>query len=860
VLIVAETGESVWRREYRACRPSPSKHIFRDTIETDTESDSRLRYLEGMERVHRALGRDTDAEALLQGCVEVLLDLFEADRCMLAFPCEPGSEAIRFPFYAERPEACPRPFPREVSPVPEPMRRAILALQQRSEPLEQGPEDPSPIGPDAGDRPSIRRRLNMAIRPKSGPAWNLTLHRCREDRPWAPDEILLFRDAAASIRSSLETLNLTRNLRASEAFLHTMTERLPHLLWATDGAGKVEFVNRRWMEFTGQSLEHSLGTGGLDALHPEDRALCMDLWSEALRTGKPYEAELRYRRADGTYLWHLVRAYPITDAEGKAIRWIGSCTDISEAKRVREEAEHARAQLATILSGAADSIMALDRQGKVVYANEAAARLFGLASSLALIELTDRAFAEGRRDEIRFLDENGEPYPIERIPTRQALRGIQAPPVMLRFRPAPDGPERWIIAKANPIFDESGQVSLVISLTQDITELKTKEEAVRRLEKLESLGKLAGGVAHDFNNLLVSINGYSDLGMRMAADQPALREFFEEIHRSGERAASLTRQLLAYGRKQLMRPRRLDLSSVVGGMRDLLSRSLGPDIRLHAELAPDLPPVEADPGQVEQVILNLVMNARDAMPAGGTVTVRTGTAMLGPGGEIARPGPHVELTVSDTGSGMDPAVLARAFEPFFSTKGMGAGTDGRAGTGLGLASVYGIVKQCGGHIEAESSVGRGATFRIFLPVSQSAEGAPEGDGNSQATSGGRIGPILLAEDEDSVRMFAERVLTGRGFRVLTARDGEEALRIAEACPGLELLLTDVVMPGLRGPELALRVRSIHPDARILMMSGYPDDTGLSSAEGWAFLPKPFRAEQLLEKVEGLLKAPVPGQA
>jgi PAS domain S-box-containing protein len=831
----------------------PGEPIFRG-IENEADLVTRLRYLEGMERIRQALAQDLDSAALLQGCVETVLDLFGADRCLLAYPCDPASDVIRLPFLAERPDACLPPLPREFSPVSEPVRRALAELLERSEPMALGPDDPSTVPPDGTELRPARSRLTIAIRPKTGPAWNLTLHQCLRDREWTPEEMRLFRDAAHCLRASLETLILTQDLRASEAFLHAMTEGLPHLLWTTNGEGKIEYVNRRWMEYTGQSWEQSLGPGGLEAVHPDDRPLCTQLWSEAVRTGRPYEAELRYRRADGIYLWHLARAYPVLDAAGKATRWIGTCTDISEAKRAREETEHAREQLATILSGAADAILALEPDGKIVYANDAAAKLFDLPSARALIETANRMMEEERRVGLRFTDENGDPVPIEKIPTRLAMQGIVSPPVVLRFRPRPEAPERWVIAKARPIFDEAGKVSLVISLTQDITELKAKEEAVRRLEKLESLGKLAGGVAHDFNNLLVTINGYSEMGLAQTADRPELREYFEEILRSGQRAAALTQQLLAYGRKQMMRPRRINLNAVVGDMQMLLARVIGEDIRLRTELCPDLPPVQADPSQIEQVIMNLIVNARDAMPSGGTVTLRTETTLLEAGRDDVRPGPHVALTVADTGLGMDPAVLARAFEPFFTTKRMGSGPEGRTGTGLGLASVYGIVKQCGGHIEAESEPGRGSTFRIYLPVADGEEAAP-GPIPHAPRSGETQGVILLVEDEDSVRHFTERVLAGHGFRILSARGGNEALALAEAEAAIDLVLTDVVMPRMRGPELAARVRQRHPDARILLMSGYPDDTGLAAGEGWAFLQKPYRADQLLEKVEELLNAP-----
>jgi nitrogen-specific signal transduction histidine kinase/ActR/RegA family two-component response regulator len=395
---------------------------------------------------------------------------------------------------------------------------------------------------------------------------------------------------------------------------------------------------------------------------------------------------------------------------------------------------------------------------------------------------------------------------------------------------------------------------MAISMSQDITELREKDEAMRRLQKMESLGKLAGGIAHDFNNLLVAINGYSEMGLQEVALGSRLEEYFQEILRSGKRAASLTQQLLAYSRKQIIQPRPLDINGAVRDMEKLLKRLIGENIRVGTELGDGLPPVAADPGQLEQLILNLVVNARDAMPDGGDLLLATGLSRLDEdrlrGNPDAQPGLFVKLAIADTGTGMAPEVLERAFEPFFTTKPVGKGT------GLGLASVYGIVKQGGGHIEVESAPGAGSTFSVFLPVAKGAAAASREEEEAR-TRERRTGTILLVEDEESVRNFTRLVLENRGYRVHAAADGAEALRLAGMLPEAHLLVTDVVMPGMRGPALAEAVREMHPDIKVLLMSGYLEEGALHAGKpgsGTAFLQKPYPIEQLAAIVDALLKA------
>jgi PAS domain S-box-containing protein len=402
------------------------------------------------------------------------------------------------------------------------------------------------------------------------------------------------------------------------------------------------------------------------------------------------------------------------------------------------------------------------------------------------------------------------------------------------------------------LLDERGQVREILGVTRDITERLQAEARLAQAQKMESVGRLAGGVAHDFNNLLTVINGYTQMLIGDVSPADPLREGLEEIRKAGERAAALTAQLLAFSRKQVLQPRALDLNRVAGAMEPMLARLVGEDVEVRVVLSAEECVVRADPHQLEQAIMNLAVNARDAMPQGGKLLIETAAveweprnAQLHPG---ARPGRYVMLAVSDTGVGMDEATRSKIFEPFFTTKGVGKGT------GLGLSTVQGIVAQSGGHIEVYSELGSGTTFKIYLPGVAEAvalEGRPE----TAPTLGGTE-TVLVVEDQTDVRDYAAKALESYSYRVLKAESAAEALSICEReGERIDLVLTDVVMPGFSGLELAGRLEKLRPGIRILYMSGYTDNAIIQRGvldDGAAFITKPFGPERLAAKVRAAL--------
>jgi len=492
----------------------------------------------------------------------------------------------------------------------------------------------------------------------------------------------------------------------------------------------------------------------------------------------------------------------------------------------------------------------MNADGTMTMWNPAAEHAFGWTSE----EIIGRPFPmvpEGKEEEFRALK--------DRVFLEGGFSGVEV------IRQRKDGAPVDIRLATGPIRDSGGTVIGVVGIMENITErklmekaLQESEEQLRQSQKIEAIGQLAGGVAHDFNNLLTAIRGYSDLLLhRLDAGSPLRREV-EEIQKAGERATSLTRQLLAFSRKQVLQPKVLDLNAVVANMDMLLRRLIGEDIDLLTILRPGLWAVKVDPGQVEQVIMNLIVNARDAMPKGGKLTIETMNIDLGDAyirnRLVVTKGSYVMLSVSDTGEGMSESTKSRLFEPFFTTKEKGKGT------GLGLSTVYGIVKQSGGYIWVYSEIGKGAAFKVYFPrVLTSTESEKEG-AKGPLPRGKET--VLVVEDEETVRSLVRDVLMDQGYTVLTAIDGADAINIGrEYKAPIHLIVTDVVMPKTGGREVVESLAPHLPGVKVLFMSGYTDDAIVHHGvldPGISFLQKPFTPDSLLRKVREVLETPSAG--
>ncbi len=420
-----------------------------------------------------------------------------------------------------------------------------------------------------------------------------------------------------------------------------------------------------------------------------------------------------------------------------------------------------------------------------------------------------------------------------------------------------NGP-RWHWICRDTVFSRgpNGEPKCILGLAENVTEFKQLQQQFLKSQKMEAIGRLAGGIAHDFNNLLTAILGYNEIVRRDLDSDQRLQRYTSEITKAGERAAKLTHQLLAFSRKQTLQPRVIDLNAIVGDIKNMLNRLIGEHIDLITSFSPDLECVQADPGQIEQVIVNLVVNARDAMPDGGRITIQTRNIVVDGSQERhgVFPGRYASLRVSDTGTGMGKDVLNHIFEPFFTTKPEGKGT------GLGLATCYGIIQQSGGHISVSSQPGKGTTFEILLPAVQQTADSPAAPARRVTLPKGDE-TVLVVEDRAELRALAVGTLRQQGYNVIEAENGERALQLARDGHDIDLLLTDVIMPQMNGKELAERFHKLHPGKPVLFSSGSEMDTRIGRAlhEGWAkFLPKPFTPEGLAYKVREVLDEPLPG--
>jgi PAS domain S-box-containing protein len=496
-----------------------------------------------------------------------------------------------------------------------------------------------------------------------------------------------------------------------------------------------------------------------------------------------------------------------------------------------------RERLATAVDQAAEAVLTTDRLGLVTYVNPAFTRITGYSAAEVVgtrADVLHEATDSARLAEMAAANDRGESWEGRVVQRRS------------------DGATVELDMAIAPLRDNSGAVVGSVTLARDISRERALETQLAQAQRMEAVGRLAGGIAHDFNNILTAISGFAELATAELSGHDPVAQDIEQIRKASDRAAGLTKALLAFSRRQVMQPRLTDLNEVLDGLTPMLGRLIGEDVQLVVRLDPMLGLTMADRAQLEQVVLNMAANGRDAMPSGGTLTIATANADLDATQARAQvgaaTGPYVTLAIMDTGVGMTSTVMEHAFEPFFTTKARGKGT------GLGLSTVIGIVQQSGGFVRVESEPNAGSVFTVYLPRFDGAA-RPEETGASASLPVGGSETILVAEDEDAVRIFVERILTGAGYRVMAATQGSEALTLADTMPDLDLLITDVVMPGISGVELAGHLAATHPGLPVIYASGYSEEAILLGPVGEdqvPYLPKPFTGEALLTRVREVL--------
>ena len=650
---------------------------------------------------------------------------------------------------------------------------------------------------------------------------------------------LIFLFDLYTIYQHLLIYRIRKELVEREELFHLISENAADMIAIVDMDGRRIFNSLSYQKVVGYSPEELQASSAFEQIHPDDRERVKNAAEEARRSGIGKTLEYRLRHKNGAWLILESTSSVIHNANGVPEKLVIVNRNITERKRAEEALRRSEADFRSVVEDAPYGIYRASITGRFLQVNPALQKMLCYEDRQDLL----------RKDVATDIFQHKAEY--QRL-TEILSRTEEIKDMEMEWKRL-DGTPITVRCSGRTVNDESGVPAYFEVFAEDVTEKRVLEKQLRMAQKMEAIGRLSGGIAHDFNNLLGVIIGYSRVLKRKLGEDTALCEHALEIEKAGQRAASLTKQLLAFSRQQVLTPAVLSLNTLAIDMQQMLLRLLGEDIEVSLALDPELGNVKADQGQIEQVIMNLAVNARDAMPTGGKLKIRTANVALDqtytrnhPG---SKAGDYVMLEVTDTGTGMDSEILAHMFEPFFTTKERGKGT------GLGLATVYGIVKQSNGYISVESSVGQGSSFQIYLPRY---DGPLEAGARTIDLAESLRGTesILLAEDSESLRKLAQANLESAGFHVLSASCGEEALEIAtQHGSTFDLLLTDVVMPGMNGRVLAEQLLPRQPGMKVLYMSGYTDSFIAGHGvlhPGTNLLHKPFTEEVLIRKVREVL--------
>lgn len=803
----------------------------------ENEHLAHLKFFENMDRVNRALQKTTDLEKMMKDVLDFVLEAFECDRAFLLYPCDPDAPWWHCPMERTRPE-----YPGILTlglniPTDPEVAENFRILKASEGPVKFGPLAEHPLPKEISERFGICSFMSMAIYPKTGMPWQFGIQQCSFPRVWTSEEEKLLQEIGRRLSDSLTALLTYQSQRESEEFLNRIVENIPDMVFVKD-AETLKFVrfNKAGEKLLGYSREEMIGKSDYD-FFPEEADFFTTKDREVLERRTPVEIpeETILNRYKIERILHT-KKIPVMDETGKPLYLLGISEDITEHKAaeklILQSEEKFRTLFMSMSEGFYLSEVIYDDRGhpcdyRYLEVNPRFEQIIGLSRD----QIIGRRYRElVPVDTTQWLDNY---FSV-------AVTGI---PVTYEFYSR----EYNMYFETYSYQPVKGQVSVHV---KDVTERKKMEDQLRQVQKMEAIGRMAGGIAHDFNNILTAIMGCGAMLQIKMDEHDTLRRYVEEILSASQRAADLTRSLSVFSRLQPVNFKPLDINGIIKSIENLLKRLVTEDILIKTVLADEQPVIMGDPTQIDQIFFNLVSNARDAMPAGGSVIIETQLVELDD--EFRRlhgygkPGSYALISVSDTGSGMDESVKQKIFEPFFTTK-----EEGR-GTGLGLANVYGIVKQHEGFVTVYSEPQMGTTFRLFFPA---AEKTAKTEESSKPLIRGGDEVILIAEDNASVRRLMKDILSQYGYTIIEAFDGTDAVKQYSESGKIDLLVLDSVMPGKNGLEVYNEISRIKPDLKVLFTSGYTKDIILDKGieeKKFELISKPLHPLDLVKKVREML--------